>query len=102
MTPVASPFSMFDLSGRVALVTGASTGLGERFARVLHSAGATVVITGRRSEPLRDLGQQLGAEWIAADLATRDFTLNAIALLAAGLFLGATGSAVTLRRFLQV
>ena len=37
-----------------------------------------------------------------SDVHAVSFTLNAIALLAAGLFLGATGSAVTLRRFLQV
>ena len=61
---------MFDLSGRVALVTGASSGLGERFARVLHAAGATVLVTGRRADRLRELGGELGADWIAADLAT--------------------------------
>ena len=49
MTALPTALSMFDLSGRVALVTGASTGLGERFARVLHDAGATVVITARRA-----------------------------------------------------
>jgi NAD(P)-dependent dehydrogenase (short-subunit alcohol dehydrogenase family) len=39
--------SMFDLTGRVALVTGASSGLGARTAEVLHAAGADVVLTGR-------------------------------------------------------
>ena len=37
------PFAAFRLDDRVALVTGASAGLGARFARVLHAAGATVV-----------------------------------------------------------
>ena len=70
MTDLPAVLSMFDLSGRVALVTGASTGLGERFARVLHAAGATVVITARRADRLRDLGGELGIVWIDADLAT--------------------------------
>ena len=38
-----------DLSGRVALITGASSGLGAQFARVLSQAGAAVVLGGRRS-----------------------------------------------------
>lgn len=40
----------FDLSGRTALVSGASGGLGQRFARTLHAAGATIVLTGRDPE----------------------------------------------------
>jgi len=48
------------LDGRVALVTGASSGLGGRFARVLHRAGATVVATGRRADRLDDLASECG------------------------------------------
>lgn len=43
------------LEGQVALVTGASSGLGHRFARTLASAGATVAVTARRESRLRDL-----------------------------------------------
>ena len=42
----------FDLTGRVAVVTGASSGLGEGFARTLASAGATVVAAARRADRL--------------------------------------------------
>jgi NAD(P)-dependent dehydrogenase (short-subunit alcohol dehydrogenase family) len=48
------------LDGRVALVTGASAGLGERFARVLHRAGAHVVVTARRAELLDGLARECG------------------------------------------
>ena len=51
----ASPARMFDLSHRVAIVTGASSGLGHRFARVLHEAGASVVAVARRQERLEAL-----------------------------------------------
>lgn len=51
-----------DLSGRVALVTGASSGLGEQFARTLARAGAAVVLTGRRLERLKELRAQIEGE----------------------------------------
>ena len=44
-----------DLSGRVALVTGASSGLGAQFARTLAGAGAAVVLAGRRLDKLKEL-----------------------------------------------
>ncbi len=49
------PNNSFDLSGQVALVTGTTSGLGWRFARVLAAAGAKVAITGRRTERLEEL-----------------------------------------------
>ena len=48
---------MFDLTGKTALVTGASGGLGAEIARVFHKAGATVAISGRKLEALDALGQ---------------------------------------------
>jgi NADP-dependent 3-hydroxy acid dehydrogenase YdfG len=46
------PFARFSMQDRVVVVTGASSGLGEQFARVLHAAGATVVLVARRKERL--------------------------------------------------
>jgi NAD(P)-dependent dehydrogenase (short-subunit alcohol dehydrogenase family) len=63
--------SPFRLDGRVAVITGASSGLGDRFARVLHAAGATVVVAARRAERLEALVADLGERAIAvrADVA---------------------------------
>jgi hypothetical protein len=54
------PAALFRLDGRVAIVTGASSGLGDRFARVLHAAGAHVVIAARRADRLDALAADLG------------------------------------------
>ncbi|HTI66509.1 MAG TPA: 3-oxoacyl-[acyl-carrier-protein] reductase [Caulobacteraceae bacterium] len=51
---------MFDLSGKTALVTGASGGLGGAIARAFHAQGATVVLSGTRAEALTDLASVLG------------------------------------------
>lgn len=55
------PYASFDLSGQTALVTGASSGLGWRFARVLAAAGARVAVTGRRLERLEALVAEIKA-----------------------------------------
>ncbi|NVO55638.1 3-oxoacyl-[acyl-carrier-protein] reductase [Rhodobacteraceae bacterium B1Z28] len=51
---------MFDLTGKNALVTGASGGIGGDIARALHGAGATVGLSGTRVEPLQALADELG------------------------------------------
>ena len=51
---------MFDLTGKTALVTGASGGIGGAIARNLHAAGATVGLSGTRTEPLEALAAELG------------------------------------------
>ena len=51
---------MFDLTGKVALVTGASGGIGGEIAKALHGAGATVGLSGTREAPLQELAAELG------------------------------------------
>jgi len=51
---------MFDLTGKNALVTGASGGIGADIARALHAQGATVGLSGTRTEPLEALAAELG------------------------------------------
>jgi 3-oxoacyl-[acyl-carrier protein] reductase len=61
---------MFDLSGKSALVTGASGGIGGAIAKALHAQGATVGLSGTRTEPLEKLKAELGerAHVLTADL----------------------------------
>ena len=51
---------MFDLSGKVALVTGASGGIGGAIARKLHACGAAVALSGTREDALAELARELG------------------------------------------
>jgi 3-oxoacyl-[acyl-carrier protein] reductase len=56
---------MFDLSGKTALVTGASGGIGQAIARALHAAGASVVVSGTRQAALDELAAELGDRAVA-------------------------------------
>jgi len=64
---------MFDLSGKKALVTGATGGIGEGIARAFHKAGAEVAISGRQVEKLEALAKELGerVHVVPCDLADR-------------------------------
>ena len=63
-----------DLSGRVALVTGASSGLGTQFAKTLASAGAAVVLAGRNIERLKTLRAEIEGDGGDAHVVTLDVT----------------------------
>ena len=65
---------MFDLTGRTALVTGASGGIGGAIAEALHAQGAKVALSGPRRQPLDDLAARLGerAIVIPANLSSPD------------------------------
>jgi len=63
-----------DLSGRVALITGASGGLGEQFAKTLANAGAAVVLASRRTDRLMALRAHIEAEGGDAHVVALDVT----------------------------
>jgi NAD(P)-dependent dehydrogenase (short-subunit alcohol dehydrogenase family) len=63
-----------NLEGKVALVTGASSGLGKRFAQVLSQAGAKVVLASRRVERLKELRAEIEAAGGAAHVVALDVT----------------------------
>ena len=72
----------FDLTGRVALVTGASSGLGARYGRILAASGARVVLAARRADRLQDVCAEIAAAGgqaaaVAMDVADEASTLAA-------------------------
>ena len=71
---MADPQNLFNLAGRVACVTGASSGLGRHAATVLANAGAKVVGVARRADMLADWKASVGptAAVVAADLSDRN------------------------------
>ena len=71
---------MFDLSGKTALVTGASGGIGEAVAKSLHGQGATVVLHGTRAEKLEALSAELGdrSHVVKANLGDREAVAGVI------------------------
>ncbi|MEQ8827270.1 MAG: SDR family NAD(P)-dependent oxidoreductase, partial [Parvibaculum sp.] len=64
----------YDLTGKVALVTGATSGLGRRFSLILAKAGAKVAITGRRLDRLETLMKEIEALGASAAAIALDVT----------------------------
>ncbi|MGW1166595.1 SDR family NAD(P)-dependent oxidoreductase [Streptomyces sp. NPDC002550] len=90
MTSQAYLSELFSLDGRVAVVTGGSSGIGRAIAGALARAGASVVVVARTKEQLEETVGELTAKggragWVAADLGTRDGA-RAAAEEAAGVF----------------
>ena len=79
-SPVDIP-ALFRLDGQVAIVTGASSGLGDRFARVLVAAGATVIAGARRIDRLESLAEELGEHLVpvACDVTDESSTAALVA-----------------------
>ncbi|MFD1814657.1 SDR family NAD(P)-dependent oxidoreductase [Rhodococcus gannanensis] len=71
-SPRAAADRMFDLTGRVAIVTGASSGLGAAIAETLAGFGARVAVVARRKERLDELAERIGGLAVAADLGDLD------------------------------
>ncbi|MDT9695218.1 SDR family oxidoreductase [Streptomyces sp. P17] len=77
MTSAAYLSGLFSLDGRVALVTGGSSGIGRAIAGALARAGASVVVVARKEGELAETVEELTADgcraaWVSADLGTRD------------------------------
>ncbi|MFE8942589.1 SDR family NAD(P)-dependent oxidoreductase [Streptomyces sp. NPDC007856] len=90
MTTQAHLSRLFSLDGRVAVVTGGSSGIGRAIAGALARAGASVVVVARTKEQLEETVAELTADgcraaWVSADLGTRD-GVRAAAEEAAGVF----------------
>lgn len=71
---------MFRLEGKIALVTGAAGGLGDKIARTLHAQGATLALTDMRAEPLEKLKAELGerVEYFVANLTNSEDVNNLV------------------------
>jgi NAD(P)-dependent dehydrogenase (short-subunit alcohol dehydrogenase family) len=88
VTAVALP--SFDITGEVALVTGASSGIGLYFARLLAAAGAKVALAARRTDRLAEAARDIEAEGgrclpIECDVTRRDSVIAAVTAAEAGL-----------------
>ena len=77
---------MFDLTGKTALVTGATGGIGGAIARALHAQGATVVLSGTREAVLHELAGELGERAFAAAANLSDAE-SVDGLIAGGIYL---------------
>ncbi|MFI5610597.1 SDR family NAD(P)-dependent oxidoreductase [Amycolatopsis sp. NPDC051903] len=68
-----------DLSGRIALITGSTAGIGEATAAALAAAGADVVVNGRNADRVDEVAKRLGARGIAADVGTAEGVAELVA-----------------------
>ena len=70
--------NIFDLSGKTAIITGASSGLGKHFAKTLSAAGANLVICARRVQNLEELKNEINTEVLVLpiDVTSEESVLN--------------------------
>ncbi len=83
MSDFPTPYTSNDLTGRVALVTGTTSGLGKRFAKVLAACGAKVALTGRRVDRLDELAAEIEADGgvcckVPLDMTSTESIMNAV------------------------
>ena len=67
-----------EIRGAVALVTGGSEGIGKGIAAALRREGAAVTITGRREGVLRTAAEEVGVEWIRADVGVEEDAVRTV------------------------
>lgn len=79
MPEIPDPTSRFGLDGKVALLTGASSGLGAQWTTALAGAGATLVVTARRAAELAAIAEPVGALAIPGDLMSEDHRRRLVA-----------------------
>lgn len=96
MSAYPLPNSSIDLSSQVALVTGASSGLGRRFAQVLAACGAEVVIAARRTDRLEELAAEIATNGGQAYPVHLDMTDDESIVAAVDAAESATGKTVTI------
>ncbi|MDB4223802.1 SDR family oxidoreductase [Granulosicoccus sp.] len=78
---MTTSLARFDIAGKIAVVTGASSGIGKHLAGALAEAGAKVVLVARRSDSIQTLADDIGGQAIAQDLcAVEDFSAFATEL----------------------
>lgn len=75
MSQIQKADQLFDLTGEIALVTGASSGLGARFAKVLSAHGAAVIVAARRGERLKVLKEEIVKDGGKAEALELDLSL---------------------------
>lgn len=63
---------MVDLNGKVALITGGTSGIGEATARYFSECGATVIVTGRNAERGRRIAEEIKGDYFSSDLLNED------------------------------
>lgn len=73
-----------DLTGRTALVTGSTAGIGAAAAQALAAAGADVVVNGRSPDRVAETAERIGGRGIAADVGTAEGTAELIRQLPDG------------------
>lgn len=66
--------SLFDLDGKIAVITGSSQGIGLAIARGLAEFGALIVLNGRREQPLKDAATDLLKDGLSVEVAAFDVT----------------------------
>ena len=89
--PAKPSLSLFDLTGKTALITGAAGGIGETLARGLAGAGARVVLNGRRRDVLETLAAAMAREGLQTGILVFDVTDHAAARAAVDAYEGESG-----------